>query len=70
MYSHVLVHVRFSILKTCFIDEPQIDKSHCLACNIHNSALNRVPTVMENHGKSRKKKLSWKVMERKNCLGN
>ena len=34
---------------------------------------NRVPTVMENHGKSWKKKWSWKVMENsKNseCHGN
>ena len=31
--------MRFGILKTCFIDELHIDKSHCLTCNVHNSAL-------------------------------
>ena len=39
VHLHEIVQVRFGILKTCFIDELQIDTSHCLTCNVHNSAL-------------------------------
>ena len=34
VHSHEIVHVRFGIQKTCFIDI-----SHCLTCNVNNSAL-------------------------------
>ena len=39
VYSHAILQAYLYIDDMCFIDELQIDKSHCLTCKIHSRAL-------------------------------